>query len=107
MTADDRPSIAELQRYVAPARGSHPRRLTDDELTVQHAGYHDFNAIESMVVEMREHRRNAVAVAVLPVLLDISAAALAYSRPVTTEQGARDKETARRALESALAKVRQ
>jgi len=34
------------------------RRVTDGELTLQHAGHHDFKVIELMVIELRE-RRNA------------------------------------------------
>lgn len=41
-----------------------------------------------------------------PVLIAVVKAALAYTRPVETEQDARDKETARRALHSALKAVR-
>lgn len=33
-----------------------PRRLTDAELDAQQSGYHDFNAIESMAVELRQRR---------------------------------------------------
>jgi hypothetical protein len=69
-----RPSIADLQRHIAPDHATPPRRLTDAEITVQHAGYWDFNAIESMACELREHRRNE------SVLLEIAAAALELKR---------------------------
>lgn len=80
MSADEnKPSIAELQRLATspPQHGTPPVRLTDAELTAQHAGYHDFNAIESMVVELRQHRRQEALVKAAPVLLEIAAAALA------------------------------
>lgn len=41
----------------------------------------------------------------MPVMLEVVKAALAYARPVETEQDARDKEVARRQLIAALAKV--
>lgn len=53
--------------------------------------------------------QNGATLAILraaPVLLEIAAAALAYSRPVRNELDAREKEVARVAMLAALAKVR-
>jgi hypothetical protein len=95
-----RPSIAELQQSIAAPHGTPPRRLTDAEITAQQAGYHDFNAIESMAVELREHRRHASLVNAAPVLLEIAAAALAWQ----TSPQAKARQ-ARAQLLAALGKV--
>jgi hypothetical protein len=48
--------LAEARQAFDRIRYGAHRRLTDAELTAQHAGYHDFNAIELMVIEIRERR---------------------------------------------------
>lgn len=91
--SDKRPSIADLLLAIAPSHGTPPTALTGAELTAQHAGYHDFSAIESMVCELRRCRRYGALIQAAPLLLEIVAADLeldgarcVHSGPTCTPQ---------------------
>ena len=103
MTNDERPSIAEMRRLA----------IEDSDEEIDSYGHICARCNESFQIPaglesttVCDSCAQHVTAVVLPVLLEIAAAALAYSRPVEAKQGALDKETARRALEAALEKVR-
>ena len=62
--------LDELERKATAAPfGSPPELLDDGALTMQAAGYHDSNAIESVVCELRHRRSKQEVIDAVPALI--------------------------------------